>query len=67
MSTEGLSVSLSLQKKFAIFGVGPLLLLAMAGTAAFTFGQDINTITATQERTDYLIPATQANTLVDEY
>ena len=60
-------MTLSLQKKFAIFGVGPLLLLAMAGTAAFTFGQDINTITATQERTDYLIPATQANTLVDEY
>jgi len=60
-------MSLSLQKKFAIFGVGPLLLLAMAGTAAFTFGQDVNTLTATQEKTDYLIPATPANTATDSY
>jgi hypothetical protein len=34
-------MSLSLQRKFLVFGAVPVAVLCVAGASAFTFGQDI--------------------------
>jgi len=53
-------VSMSMRSKFVVFGAVPVTVLAVAGAAAFTFGQDISQINGTQEQSDYLVVATNA-------
>ncbi len=51
---------MSMRSTFVSFGAVPVTALAVAGAAAFTFGQDISQINGTQEQSDYLVVATNA-------
>jgi len=60
-------MSLSLQRKFLVFGAVPVAVLCVAGASAFTFGQDISQINGTQEQTNYLVVASNATSTANQW
>jgi len=50
-------VAFTAQRKFLVFAAVPISILSIAGSSAFTFGQDVSQINGTQEQTDYLVVA----------